>query len=171
MKKMCWGMLLALCLFLVGCSSQGTKNDEQIPNEDNNPPVVENVDLAYQNDVHNNASFFYDNGWIYGQAGGPDGYSYFLKVRTDGTEATNLGQFIVRDPFLIDNYIYFMGISADDQGIYRMRTSGENLEKLSDAVGTLQFKDGYIYYTDVAFVDTDEITDDICHLYRCDLDG
>ena len=52
-----------------------------------------------------------------------------------------------------------------------MRTSGENLEKLSDAVGTMQFKDGYIYYTDVAFVDVGDITDDICHLYRCDLDG
>ena len=131
MKKMWWGILLALCLLLVGCGSQGKENDEQIPNEENKPSTIEDVDLAYQNDIHNDASFFYDNGWVYGLAGGPDGHAYFLKVRTDGTEATNLGQFIVRDPFLIENYIYFMGISTDDQGIYKMRTSGENLEKLS----------------------------------------
>ena len=82
-----------------------------------------------------------------------------------------MGQFAIRDPFLVDNYIYFMGISDNDRGIYRMRTSGENLEKISDAVGTMQYHDGYIYYTDSAFVGIDELTDDVCHLYRCDLDG
>lgn len=55
MKKMRWGMLLVLCLFLAGCGNQGKGNDEQIPNEENKPSTIEDVDLAYQNDVHNNA--------------------------------------------------------------------------------------------------------------------
>lgn len=171
MKKATIIIAMILCLLLTGCNSQTVGNDGQSPNESSTSSATKNVDLAYQNNMHNDAAFFYDNGWIYGQVGGPDGRSYFLKIRSDGTEATNLGQFAIRDPFLIDNYIYFMGASENDRGIYKMRTSGENIEKLSDAVGTMQFKDGYIYYTDVAFVDINDITDDTCHLYRCDLDG
>lgn len=168
MKRKLLVVVMALCVFLVGCSG---KNNDIDGEKELQPSATEKVSLDYQNAIHNDAAFFYDNGWIYGQAGGPDGRSYFLKVRDDGTEATNLGQFAIRDPFLVDNYIYFMGISDNDRGIYRMRTSGENLEKISDAVGTMQYHDGYIYYTDSAFVGIDELTDDVCHLYRCDLDG
>lgn len=164
-------LVLMICLLLTACGKPAENDDGHTADEENAVNPIESVVLDYQNAIHNNASFFYDNGWIYGQAGGPDGRSYFLKVREDGSEATNLGQFAILDPFLIDNYIYFMGLSDDGDGMYRMRTSGENLEKLSDAVGTMQFHDGYIYYTNSAFIDVDEITDDVCHLYRCDLDG
>ena len=130
MKRKLLVVVMALCVFLVGCSG---KNNDIDGEKELQPSATEKVSLDYQNAMHNDAAFFYDNGWIYGQAGGPDGRSYFLKVRDDGTEATNLGQFAIRDPFLVDNYIYFMGISDNDRGIYRMRTSGEkNIRRSGD---------------------------------------
>lgn len=137
---------------------------------------IHRMNLNEQNAVQNEGCFLISNGWIYGQDFDSDGRSIFVKVRTDFSDWTVLDNGLASYVNIVDNYIYYMLVSREDTGLYRMRTSGENRELIAKVYGTLQIVGDYIYYTDYLvdgeYDSTGLLGDDTYyHMYRCDLEG
>lgn len=172
-----------LATILSGCSIPGgeTTVDKPlygVPSKDNDESFKQYVNIFSQNNVQNDATFLEHNGWFYGQAWDEDGFSLFIKVRTDGSDYTVLDKGMATNIHIVDNYIYYMIDDGSTYGIYKMKTSGENKQKIVDAYGSMQIFDGQIYYNSTRTYEY-ETTDDghekvlpqYCHLYRCALDG
>lgn len=149
-----------------------------VPTKENQDAFEKYLDIFNQNNVQNDATFLEHNGWIYGQAWDNNGNSQFIKVRTDGSDWTVLDTGFAHNIYIVDNYIYYMINSNDASGIYKMKTSGEDKQKISDLNGSMQIVDRQIYYVDYNYeneVDSDgniiHVKSEYCHLYRCELDG
>ncbi len=149
-----------------------------VPVKDGEEAVEKYLNIFAQNNIQNRASFLESNGWIYGQAWDYDGSSQFVKVRTDGSDFTVLDDGFALNIHIVDNYIYYMNINGSDYGIYKMKTSGEDKQKISDAFGSMQIVNRQIYYySDYDYeYEEDEngqikVLPEYCHLYRCELDG
>ena len=134
---------------------------------------VEYLNIAEQNRVQNDSTFYIKDGWIYGQSWDKSGNSQFVKVRTDFTDWTVLDKGLASRIYVVDNYIYYM-LFDKDYGIYRMKTSGEDKQLLVKAFGSMQIVGDDIYYTDYMYKGKYDDTsgDDSCyHLYKCNLNG
>lgn len=176
---------LALCMGLFGCGgspsqqSGGTaqQTEPQMPLK-----VIAADDAGYddyvcldeQNSVVNRATFYESGGWLYGEGFADDGSPQFVKVRSDMTDWTVLSKIYAVDITQVDNYLYYMGWSKSDYGIYKMKTSGEGKKKLAKAYGSMQVVGNHIYYTNNMingeYVD-EAPSDKDHHLYRCTLNG
>ena len=127
--------------------------------------------IEEQNRKQNDALYLIQDNWVYGLGFDESGDGYFAKIRTEGNDYTKLADFNT-DNFCIDNgYIYATKTYEDNQGIYKMRTSGEECQMIVQAnEPTIQINNGYIYYsTDATSRDLNQT--ELCHLYRCNLDG
>ena len=94
----------------------------------------------------------------------------FVKCRKDFTDWTVLDNGWVSYPHIKDGYIYYMLYSPKgeaENGLYKMRVSGEGKEKLSDIYGPMQMYGDVIYFTEL----NTEKTEEGNHLYSIDLDG
>jgi len=151
------------------------ENKERIQDRLLGETVMTGYLLNEQNRVQNGGSFLEKDGWIYGRSFSNKGNSRFVKVRTDNTDWTVLDSAYTHQVYVIENYIYYMmKYYNKEYGIYRMTTSGENVEQLVKAYGTMQIVDDHIYYTDRMYngkVDDISGDDSYYHLYRCDLSG
>ena len=149
-----------------------------LPVKDGEEAVKEYLNIFAQNNVQNRATFIESNGWIYGQGWDNEGSSQFIKVRTDGSDFTVLDKGLAMNIHIVDNYIYYMINNESGRGIYKMRTSGEDKQKISDAFGSMQIVNRQIYYySDYEYdYEKDEngmvkVLPEYCHFYRCELDG
>lgn len=149
-----------------------------VPAEDEADARKKYLNILSQNNVQNEATFLEHNGWIYGQAWNNSGNSQFIKVRTDSSDWTVLDTGFAHHIFIVDNYIYYMKNANDDSGIYKMKTSGEDKQRISTANGAMQVVDRQIYYTDYNYeneVDAEgnvvRVKPEYRHLYKCELDG
>lgn len=131
------------------------------------------IDVRAQSNVQNQNTFYVDGSWIYGQSWDENGVSQLIKTRSDFSDWTVLDDCFASYITSVDNYIYYMGRNDIEHGVYRVRTSGEDLSQLSTAYGAMQVVGNYIYYTDSQYIFDDEPiqTSDDAHLFRCDLDG
>ena len=145
--------------------------------DDGEEAVKKYLNISAQNNIQNRVLFLEDNGWIYGQAWDNQGNSQFIKVRTDGSDFTVLDNGGASHINVADGYIYYMLYNESEHGIYKMKTSGQDRQKISDAYGAMQIVDKQIYYYSafeyetsnepVNYIDNSEN----CHFFRCDLDG
>ena len=149
-----------------------------VPVEEGEAAVKQYLNLFAQNDVQNNATFLEDDGWFYGQCWDKNGHSQFMKVRTDGSDFTVLDDGFAHNIHIVDNYIYYMLQNDSEYGIYRMKTSGEDKQKLFDAYGSLQIVNDRIYYCshyDCVYEEDEDGNEkalpEYCHLYSSELDG
>lgn len=186
---------IILTMLLTGCATnvvndtdtsvpQQTQSDTDlkplfgVPFNDGEEAVNAYLNIIDQNNVQNDATFLEHGGWIYGQAWNDDGDSQFIKVRTDGSDWTVLDSGFAHNIYIVDNYIYYMKNADDDSGIYKMKTSGENKQRISTLNGSMQIVNREIYYVDYNYeneVDADgnivQVKSEFCHLYKCDLNG
>lgn len=170
MRKFVLFVCFISSLFICGCSAKEevkSENADEIKQEvesDEAKDIVSEVvhiDTTAQSNYNNDYLFLESGGWIYGRSWNDKGESVFVKVRTDLTEWTTLAEKYAVYPHLVNNYLYFVGSSNDEYGIYRMRTSGEDLQLVVRNAAWLQVVDDTMYYID----DADR------GLYRCSLDG
>lgn len=150
---------------------------QKIQFEEEQEKVKKYINIYDQNNVQNSANFLESNGWIYGQAWDDNGQSQFIKVRTDGSDFTVLDSGFAYNIYSVDNYIYYMLDNGEASGIYKIKTSGEDKQKIAEANGSMQVVDRQIYYMDEDYeYETDsngniKVLPQYCHLYRCELDG
>jgi hypothetical protein len=126
--------------------------------------------IEQQNRNQNDGLYLIQDNWIYGLTWNDDGTGFFAKIRTDGSDYTKLLNEPVCDLFIQNGYIYGVKDAGDKQGIYRVRTSGEEgtlILEVNEA--DMQYDSGYIYYSTDKY--SNERNQDLCHLYRCNLDG
>lgn len=171
-RKVSFSVLFLICAaFLCGCAGTETEQEEEKQIFDLVAPVVEVVpevqsEVISINTVsqsnYNNDYLFLENGvWIYGRSWDENGNSVFVKTRTDLSDWTELAKLYAVYPHLVDNYLYFVGYSEDEHGIYRMRTSGEDLQIIVRNAIWVQVVNDMMYYID----DADH------GLYCCELNG
>lgn len=135
------------------------------------------IDLQGQNNLRNNARFFYEDGFYYGQYWDETGQSLFVRTDLTSGAALILDQGWAKNIYLADDNIYYENIQPEtgDHGIYCVHMKNgdyDSVEKISDSYGTMQLKGDYIYYSDFS---DQFVADNNDHpqpgLYRCDLDG
>lgn len=184
-------VLLALVFMLGGCGTSETNETQKTPDETVSKPlygvpvdegeeaVEKYLNINDQNNVQNFPTFLEHNGWIYGQAWNDEGYSQLVKVRTDGTDWTVLDNGFAHHIYVVDNYIYYMNSTGDDSaGIYKMKTSGADKQRIAKENGYMQIVGREIYYTDYYYeaeLDANgkeiRVKPEYCHLFKCDLNG
>lgn len=148
-----------------------------VPFDDGEEAVKKYLNISAQNNIQNRVLFLEDNGWIYGQAWDNQGKPQFVKVRTDGSDFTVLDNGVASYINVADGYIYYMLYNESEHGIYKMKTSGQDRQKISDAYGAMQIVDKQIYYySDYEYETSGEpenyiVKPGFCHFFRCDLDG
>lgn len=126
--------------------------------------------IEEQNRKQNDGWYLIQDNWIYGLTWNDDGDGFFAKIRTDGSDYTKLLDVPVSDLFIQNGYIYGVNDENDKQGIYRVRTSGEEGSLILEVnEADIQYDNGYIYYSTDKY--SQDSTQNICHLYRCNLDG
>ncbi len=86
-----------------------------------------------------------NDGWIYYNSGDYSGS--LSKMRPDGSEKTELNDEIksATEINVADGWIYFRG----DLGLYKMRTDGTGLLKMTDFAFSICMDDGWLYYVNV----------------------
>lgn len=109
--------------------------------------------------------YFIRQGWN-SESENNDYYKNIWKMRTDGSELTELCSDFCESFCVCEGKIYF-SIDGDksniDGGVYKMDVSGENMNKISDARGSYINIDGdWIYFSN--------IKDDLC-IYKMKTDG
>lgn len=195
-KHLCLLLLLALCLSLCACGGGENTQPVEITAPETTVPettvpettaptpenklmaIVENFDdnaisqmVQWQNNSQNQGSYTVQDGWVYGMGTNKSGRNLaFVKCRLDFTEKTVLHEGWAYHPFVRDGYVYYVYSSFKDDsenGLYRMRISGSDREKLSDMLGAMQLWGDTIYMTD----EIAEKEEDRYCLYAMDLDG
>ena len=165
-------IILVCVALLCGCANteaeQKEEQKEKIVNEISKPVAQEttisetvHIDTVAQSNYNNDYLFLESGGWIYGRSYNEKGDSVFVKTRTDLSDWTELLASYVIYPHLVDNYLYFVTYFEDEHGIYRMRTSGEDLQLIVSGAIWLQIVGDTMYY----------IADENHGFYRCGLDG
>ena len=139
-------------------------------------PTADDPNLAKiieeQNRAQVHGDYLIQDGWIYGLTWNDSGNAIFAKKRLDGTDYTKMTDGYFTDIFLKDAYVYGAKLVGKKQGIYKMRSSGEDIECILEGNDmAIQVTDDYIYYTPDIYLKAEEVTDASTHLYRCDLDG
>jgi|GEM_PF-4370681 len=136
------------------------------------------IDIDHQNEVQGQSIFTFQDGWIYGQTFDNKGWYLFAKTNLDTGEWVDLDKGYARSIHVVGDYVYYMldvrSENSEEDGIYRIRTNGEEREKLGNGLGSMQVKGNYIYYTDIRsseFIALEEDSADACHLYRMNLNG
>ncbi len=129
-----------------------------------------------QGQKQNQSEFMVDNNWIYCPNWTNDtGAPIFVKERIEGGDYTKLDTVGAQNIYSKDGYIYYSAIytdSEDEQGIYKMRSSGEGKIKIVDKKECdMQIVNDYIYYSADMLASSEEITEEYSHLFRCDLEG
>jgi hypothetical protein len=179
MKKLSFIIMILACASLLSACAKTEQQKETYPitsqteptpslsqeaevaSEPTKAPEINPIDTVTQSNYNNDYLFLESGGWIYGRSWNDKGESVFVKVRTDLTDWTTLAEKYAVYPHLVDNYLYFVGYSEDEHGIYRMRTSGEDFQLIVNNAVWLQVVDDTMYYID----DADH------GLYRCSLDS
>ena len=138
-------------------------------------PTVEDANIGSiiqgQNYIQNDGWYLSQDNWIYGLTWNDNGDGFLAKIRTDGSDYTKLLNVPIAGLFIDNGYIYGVKDEGDQQGIYKVRTSGEEgglIVNVNEPV--IQFESGHIYFS------TEKYSQDVshteqCHLYRCNLDG
>lgn len=127
--------------------------------------------IEQQNRLQNDGWYLIQDNWIYGLTWNDDGSGFFAKIRTDGSDYTKLLNVPVSSLFIQNGYIYGVKDEGDKQGIYRVRTSGEEESLILEVnQADIQYDNGYIYYSTDKY-NMDKSQTNVCHLYRCNLDG
>lgn len=139
-------------------------------------PTKDDPDMDYlieeQNRAQVNGDYLIQDGWIYGLTWKDNGDPILAKKRTDGSDYTKMLDGSLTNIYLKDAYIYGAMVYGKKQGIYKMRASGEECQRILDMDGiNIQLCNDYIYYTPDTYLGVDEATQESAHLYRCDLDG
>ena len=189
-------LIIAQIFILCSCGSTGTNGTSESVNTPAFVPEVtpkpvatptpeptlqdmiqqSEIDVDHQNTVQNGATFALHDGWIYGQIFDSN-RTLFAKTNVSTGEWVELDVGQALSVQVSGNYVYYVLEAPDvgDRGLYRMKTNGEGREKLSDAMGNMQVKGKYIYYTDLRSYDYVELSGKAaaaaCHLYRMNLDG
>ena len=119
--------------------------------------------IQLQNSMQNSYTYTVSSGWIYGL--GVDEYDNIslVKWRTNFSDFTVLAGGAPSFLSVQGVFLYCMlDKNGPDSGIYRMRVSGSDPVKLSDAMGAMQIVGDTIYFTDAQRD---------YHLFKMDLDG
>jgi hypothetical protein len=101
-----------------------------------------------------------DGEWIYFS-----GHYFLYKMKVDGTELTPLFEELINNVNSKDSWIYF---SVFEEGIYRIKTDGTQLQKLRDVedfVSGISLTDEWLYY------EVYDVKDSSTRVYRMRLDG
>ena len=189
-------LIIAQVFVLCSCDKVGTNGPSEpvntpvsVPEVTTNPvatptpePTLQDmiqqseIDVNHQNVVQNDGTFTIHDGWIYGQIFDSN-RTLFAKTNVSTGEWVELDVGQARSIQVSGDYVYYVLEAPDvgDRGLYRIKTNGEGREKLSDAVGNMQVKGKYIYYTDLRSYDYVELSGKAamaaCHLFRMNLDG
>lgn len=139
------------------------------------------LNLEDQNNVQNKARFLFQDDYYYGQDWMSDGKSQFVRSDLKSGSALILDNGWARNIYIHDGNIYYQIYNENattlESGTFRIiMENGHYIkrEKIADAIGTMQIKGEYIYYSDNPSDysgQTSGISDHEAHLYRCDLDG
>ncbi|WP_368294536.1 DUF5050 domain-containing protein [Dehalobacter sp. TBBPA1] len=115
--------------------------------------------------------------WIYyaedypSEAEGP-GHTVkgIFKLKTDGTQKSQLSTNYIRDLIVQGNLIYFIN-DSDHGRLYKMKTDGTGITKIADDTGcsSLNLQDDHIYY--LRDIDPTGIKTRLNKLYRINTDG
>lgn len=118
-----------------------------------------------------------DGEWIY-YLNMPDSFTSLAKMRTDGTDKSKLDvdwQLNNRFPLFVKmGFVYYLRYNGNQWDLYRCLSSGNNMECIASNVYLkgVQMNGEYIYYCSAEVKDENgKISDQSCHLYRCNLDG
>lgn len=172
MKKCLFLIMLTMSMLFIFCSC-GSNNSATNENQEA-PAVIDTTDYnlvqtAMSNFVCENTYSIYD-GWIYTMSFPEDGgYGLLAKMRTDGTEYTELT--LIGAPYYINvdgEYIYMILVTEEGSTkAYRCRLGGNDLKKLTESnVWYLQLEGDYLYYNKF-----DNENSKTKGFYRCKKDG
>ena len=170
-------------------TDESTSNEieETLPPEPSFPVFVNPNKVTYdeldkiivdQSNRHGMNAFCFDNSWIYGAWAGENYTGEVVKVRYDNSDWTVIDSDtqgnLASCQAVKSGYIYYDQKTADGTELVKVRSSGEDAKVIiSNHEGSIQIVDNYIYYTtpETYTADYSAVTEDSCHLYRCDLNG
>ena len=161
--------------------------EEALPPEPTGPVFVdpekttsEELDeiIVSQGNRHGLNAFCYDNSWIYGTWAGSNYTGEIAKVRYDNSDWTVIdsdtnGKYAFCRA-VNSGYIYYSQEVDVGFELIKVRSSGEDAKVIIPShYKSIQIVDNFIYYTTPEFWNEDNtaVTEESCHLYRCNLDG